>query len=242
MNYETQRYGIWSGVLASVILFIALWPLLQFVPPPEPSSTAAEIAARYRENAFGILLGGTLMLASSALYVPFYAALSSALETIEGQGGTFARAQLPLGMMAVCIPVAITSVLWMLGAFRPERADDTIRLLNDTGWFLFFTPVVAGLVQALVIATVILKDRSEQPIFPRWAGYLNIWLGLAFMPGALLVFFKTGPFAWNGLLVFWLGVIAFAIWFITMTFLLLRTLDKSPTFPGSQPLPREAPK
>ena len=38
----------------------------------------------------------------------------------------------------------------------------------------------------------------------------------------MLIFFKTGPFAWNGLLVFWLGVLVFFGWY-TVTFAVVRT-------------------
>lgn len=222
MNSAMLKLCTWSGIVACVILGIGLWPLLQFVPPPLPSSSAAEIAAMYRENAFGILLGGTLMLASAAFYAPFYAAISAEIERIEERGSPLAKSQMLLGMLAVCVPVAVTAVVWMLGAYRAERSDETIQLLNDLGWFLFFTPVVAGLLNAIAIAAAIFNDKSATPTFPRWVAFLNIWIGILFMPGALLAFFKTGPFAWNGLFVFWLGVGAFAVWFVVMTYFLLR--------------------
>lgn len=41
-----------------------------------------------------------------------------------------------------------------------------------------------------------------QIVFRRWVGYLNIWAALLLAPAVLIYFFKTGPFAWNGILVF----------------------------------------
>jgi hypothetical protein len=40
----------------------------------------------------------------------------------------------------------------------------------------------------------------------------------------LLAFFKSGPFAWNGALVFWLAGSTFFVWFIVMTVTLLKAI------------------
>ena len=222
MNGTALRLCTWSGIVACILLGIGLYPLLQFVPPPLPSASAAEIAAIYRNNSFGILLGSTLMLAAGALYAPFYAAISSEMERIEGKGAPLAKAQMLLGLLAVCVPVSVAADAWMIAAFRPEHSDETILTLNDFGWFLFFTPVVPGLLNAITIAVAIFSDKSPNPTFPRWVAFANIWIGILFLPGAMLAFFKSGPFALNGLVVFWLGTGAFAVWFVIMTYWLLR--------------------
>jgi hypothetical protein len=51
-------------------------------------------------------------------------------------------------------------------------------------------------------------------------GYLNLWVGLSGAGGGLAVFFKNGPFAWNGLIGFYLPIVVFVIWIITMTYLM----------------------
>ena len=38
---------------------------------------------------------------------------------------------------------------------------------------------------------------------------MNFWLAIKFTPASFLVFFKTGPLAWNGLLVWWFPLLAF---------------------------------
>jgi hypothetical protein len=55
-----------------------------------------------------------------------------------------------------------------------------------------------------------------QPVFPRWVGFLNFWLAVCYTVGALLPFFKRGPFAWNGLFGFWLAVVSFFGWIFVM--------------------------
>jgi hypothetical protein len=57
---------------------------------------------------------------------------------------------------------------------------------------------------------------------------MNFWMALLFLPAGLMVFFKTGPFAWNGLLSFWLPLVAFGIWFNVMIYALLRAIKLQP--------------
>jgi hypothetical protein len=70
-------------------------------------------------------------------------------------------------------------------------------------------------------------------VFPRWFGFLSIWCGLLYTPGALTFFFKTGPFAWNGLLTFYIAATAFFLWIVSLVILLLRAIGQQKTAPLS---------
>jgi hypothetical protein len=62
-------------------------------------------------------------------------------------------------------------------------------------------------------------------VFPRWAGYFNLWVALLISPAGIVVFFKHGPFAWNGLFGFFLPLTAFAAWIAVMVVVLLRAVE-----------------
>jgi len=53
-------------------------------------------------------------------------------------------------------------------------------------------PACAGFVQAVLIAVAILRDRLRPEVFPRWAGYLNLGLGLLLLVGAVVPW-PVGP-------------------------------------------------
>jgi hypothetical protein len=53
-------------------------------------------------------------------------------------------------------------------------------------------------------------------VFPRWIGYANLWIGFLFLPAGLAYFFKSGPFAWHGVFVFWFGLTLYSIWAFLM--------------------------
>lgn len=219
---NTHKFGIWCGMVGGTLIAVGLFALMGFLPAPRPSASAAEIAAYFRTNSTSIILGAMLLIAAFPLLVPFYAVISEHIRRMDGQGSVLARSQFGLGVLAVGVPGVIGSVSWMVAAFRPERSDETIQLLNDFSWILIFSVVVAGLLQVFMLGIAIFNDKSASPIFPRWFGWFNLWIGVAFLPGGLLGLFKTGPFAWNGLFCYWLGLAAFGLWFSVTAVLLLK--------------------
>lgn len=84
--------------------------------------------------------------------------------------------------------------------------------------------LVSAVVQAAAVAVAVLGDKSTRPLIPRWVGYFNLWVILLFLPGGLATFFKTGAFAWNGLLAFWLAAVVFGLWYVVMTVMLRRAI------------------
>ena len=77
----------------------------------------------------------------------------------------------------------------------------------------------------LSVAAATLGDQRSVPVFARWVGYLNLWMAVLLAPGVLVLFFKTGPFAWNGLFAFWFPLVLFLTWLAIMCVLLLRALN-----------------
>jgi hypothetical protein len=78
----------------------------------------------------------------------------------------------------------------------------------------------AYVLQMVCIATAALIDRSPDPVWPRWAAYFCVWIGISGMGGGIAVFFKRGPFAWNGLIGFYVPIAMFALWVSVMTYLM----------------------
>ncbi|HEX9834014.1 MAG TPA: hypothetical protein VGA66_13220 [Mycobacterium sp.] len=101
-------------------------------------------------------------------------------------------------------------------AYRPELPPQVLQPLRDLGLIMTFSPVAPFTFQYLAIGLAILQDTSGRPLFPRWVGYANLWVGLLLVPACAIPFFKTGLMAWNGLLAFWIPVAVFVAWFFIM--------------------------
>ena len=225
MNKTYHKMCIWSGMVFLVLLGLGLWISAGFLPPLLPSADAETIAQIYRQNTFGIRLGAFLSIAGSAFFFPLIAVISVHMFRIEGRYPVMSVLQAISGTCASML-FFFPCLVWTVIAFRPERDPALMYLLNDFSWIWFVIPFSPAMIQNLAIGFAILGDKRDQPLFPRWSGFLNIWVGLLFIPGGVAGFFKTGPFAWNGLLSFWLGVTVFTIWIIVMIPLLLKAVER----------------
>ena len=67
--------------------------------------------------------------------------------------------------------------------------------------------------------------NSKRPAFPRWSGYFNIFVSFFMCEACLLLFFKTGPFSQNGVLVFYFPMIAFFVWIVAFSVLTVRAIN-----------------
>jgi hypothetical protein len=195
-----------------------------FVPPPSPALTANQIAAIYQTNSTMIRAGMVLALTGIAGYIALVGAISVQMRRMRGISRLPPYLQLGAGSIGV-LTVMFPIMIFAAAAFRPERDPQLTQLLNDLGWLLIIPAFPTFLAQFLAIAFGTLQDESPMPVFPRWAAYFNVWVGLLFVPGGFAYFFRAGPFAWDGLLAFWVAAGAFFVWIIVMTWLMLRAID-----------------
>jgi len=134
-----------------------------------------------------------------------------------------ALTQLLVGATTVVINL-FPQLLFAIAGFRTDRSTDTLVLLNDAAWLLLFTGIMPFMLQNVAIGVAVLRDPTH--VFPRWVGYLNLWVAVAFIPDVLAFFFKTGPFAWNGVLVFWLALTAYGVFLVAMSVVCWRASTK----------------
>ena len=221
MGERNQRLCTWSGAVVAVLFFTGFAVIARYIPPPLPTETAAETAQRYREHGTAIRLGMIISLFGITFYMPWSAAISVHLRRIEGRHTPMTYAQLGMGaaLSVVFVPVLY---FFVIAAFRPERSDENIQMLNDLGWVLFTGIIYTIFVQNLLIGITVLGDRRAEPVVPRWYGYYSIWTAIAYCPACLDAFSTTGPFAWNGIFSWWLSLTAFFIYIVVTTGMLVR--------------------
>lgn len=222
---KAQRVCAWSGVV-SVVLFFAAFLLAGFIPPPGPYMPMAEVVAMYQQHATGIRLGMGLMLLSSGFYIPFSGVISIQMKRIEGdETPLLTYIQLAAGTFSA-ITYFLPALLFIVTSFRPERSPELTYLMNDLSFIVLIIPLSPFLIQYFAIGFAILGDKRPQAIFPRWLAFYNFWAAISFLTALFLPFFKSGPFAWNGFLVFWLPATLFFIWYIVMTVMLLKAIGR----------------
>ena len=116
--------------------------------------------------------------------------------------------------------------VFALGAFRPEYSPQILEMLYDLGFMSFVGSLGVFIVQYLVFAIAIFLDRRM--IFPKWLGYITIWALVTELVAIPIWVTRTGPFAWDGLLSFWLGTVIFVGWEFCMCVCLYRAIKDQP--------------
>jgi hypothetical protein len=131
-------------------------------------------------------------------------------------------------MIAVACEVVVVMFIgffFAAAAWRPgETSPDVTQAFNDLGWLgILFTGAPFALFQ-LALAASILLDTGARPSYPRWSGYFNIFVSFFMIEACLLLFFKTGAFSQNGVMVFYLPMIMFFAWIVVFSVLTVKAI------------------
>src|SRR5437763_1174404 len=199
---------VWPVALVGFGIFFVL--VAGFVPPPRESWSAARIARFYADNRTGIRIGLIGAMFFSALLLPCYTVLSAELRKIEGKLSLLAPIQFGGAVILVTF-FQIIGLLWLLASFRPEADPQLMRFANDFCWLVWTMLIPTYSLQYLCLAVGGFMDKRPNPAFPRWSAYMNLWVAVTGIGGVLAVFFKTGPFSWNGIVGFWIPVIVYMV-------------------------------
>ncbi|MGN7709658.1 hypothetical protein [Agrobacterium radiobacter] len=221
MTERGEKICAWMVIPAALFFFLAIIPALNFVPPLSPQLSAQEFSEIYRENIVGVQVGSILMLLGGAFLMPFISAISSAMYRMGGKPSALALTQLTSGVFTF-VTIFLAGLFFAAVGFRADRPDEIILALSDIAWLFLVMPTPPFLVGLLAIGLAVLADDSPKPVFPRWIAYLNFWIGILAIGGVLVPLFKTGPFAWNGLMAFWVPLNVFGIWMISMLWALVK--------------------
>jgi hypothetical protein len=225
VNRRMQMACVWTGPIMIVGWVAAFVVLARFIPPPSPGKSPADVVAMYREHTGAIRLGLVITLFASALLVPFAAVISAQMRRIEGPRAVMSWTQLvSAGLLS--LEFIIPLMIWQTAAYRVDsNSAEIIRMLNDMGWLMFVGVISSAVVEFGSIGVAILADERDSGVFPRWAGYFNVWVAILIIPAGVVPFFKDGPFAWDGAFAFFLPLVVFAAWIVVMTILLRRAIN-----------------
>ena len=229
---KIQLACIWSGVPMVLMLFIGLWPIAGFIPPIHPWASAAEVAQIYRTQAATIRFGLAMSFLSIIFLFPFGSAIAAQSRRIEGASPVLTYIQIS-GFASGTLTFIVTWICWFTAAFRPERSDSDILLLNDLGWMMFVTDFIAFTAWNWALGVAILSDSREKPIFPRWLGFYNFFVGISFIPDICVPFFKTGVFSWEGIFPFYLPFFVYFIWILVQMWYTSKAIMDDPELASS---------
>jgi Domain of unknown function (DUF4386) len=216
MDRRIQLLCAWCGPAFLLLFVFGFWVIAGLVPPPSGTDSATQIADFYRSNADQLRVGMLLLLIGAPLFIPFNVLLALQLKRSDPRVGALANIQLLCGVVTM-LEVLLPVVLIATAAFRPDRSPETTQLLNDSAFTILIWAFSAPALEFAAIGLAILWDRSERPLFPRWAGYVDLAVAAIFAAGAPALFVKGGAFGWDGAIAFWAVFASFGVW-VSVTF------------------------
>ncbi|MET0547376.1 MAG: hypothetical protein ABWZ40_13825 [Caulobacterales bacterium] len=224
LSRSWQLICAWCGP-AFVITFAIFWAVLgKNLPPAGPGLSALEIATHYTQNNGSIRVGFVAAVVMVGFYMPWSAVLSVRLAAIEGKAPVMAFLQLIGGALTVMV-VSMSALFWIAAAFRPERSPEMTQTLHDLGWLTIDQLYICTTMQMVAAGIVGLSDKSANPMLPRWTCFLAFWCASTFFPASMTAFLKAGPFAWNGVLSYYLPYGAWLGWFCVFSFYMIKHIS-----------------
>jgi hypothetical protein len=224
MNRRIRLLCIRSAIPLLILMFGGLI-FAGFIVPIPPSHNAAQVVAQYTEDSFRIRAGLVLSFMGVLFLLAFGAGIAGQTGRIRHHPPALTYLQIA-AFAAGSLIFVIPWVCWQTAAYRLDRAPSEILLLNDLGWMSFVFPYIAFTAWNFAIALSIFCDTSDRPVYPRWLAYLNIFVGLSFVPDQFIPFFKTGVFAWNGLIPYWIPFVIYGIWILVTMIMTVKAIRR----------------
>lgn len=223
MNKGMQKFGACCSFISMAVFFAGLITA-GFFPTLAPSLTPPQLAEIYKANQMGILLGGLIIVIASGFCGPFLAAIFLQLRRMEGSRPIGAYGQLASGIANIQFFI-FPGLLFVVAAYRPDRPVEVLSALNDLAFVVTMLPWTVGAMQCVCIGWSVLTHGTRTTPYPRWVGYFNIWIAIGMATSSVIPFFKVGPFAWNGLVGFWIPAVVFGLWELVMGIMTLRAVN-----------------
>lgn len=242
-SQRSQRAILWWGIGLAIVYTLALIFLLQQVPTKNPAWTPEQVADFYLQNQGKIKWGAVIASWTGAFMMPILAVITVQMARVETGGLKIWSALSLVSGALMSLFLMLPPMFWGVAAYTAPRKDPevttlmhelaTLTLTTTDQYYIFMW--IGVTVIALRPATRLVKNNP----FPRWWGYTSLWITIMFEAGAIAFVPRSGPFAWNGLLVFWSPLTLFAVWITIQSWLVFRALRGQVVDPDPEPTPAQ---
>jgi hypothetical protein len=221
---RSQRIVLWWAIGLAGIYGAAFVFLLHMVPFPHATWSAQHIADWYSEHHTSIRVGAVIAGLTSAFMLPLSVVIAIQMSRLE-KGKPIWSILTVAGGSIMSIFLVLPPLFWGVAAYTPTRSPEVTALMHELGCLTMTTTDQYYIFMwvAVVVICVTPTQVKHSP-FPRWFGYLSAWIALMFEAGAFAFLPRTGPFAWNGLLVFWSPLTLFSLWIAVQCPLLFKAI------------------
>lgn len=167
-NIKAQWVSLWTGPAVGAVLVIAMLAFPGFWPPMSPTMSADEVASFYAEHTAWMRFSQVTFNLCGVMVLPFFMVIAVQMKRMK-QTHVFAYCYLTAVVSGVTI-FALSNILFLVAAFRPDRSPELVMLLNDLAWIVLIAPIGMVVSQFVVLALAVYFDDGPDPVFPGgWA-------------------------------------------------------------------------
>jgi hypothetical protein len=214
-NLRHQMIGVWCGPIFALLTAVAWIGVAHFWAPAPADLPPTDMAKFFTEtHRDGILLGCSIFLVACCFLAVWAAQCAVMTWQIEGAAPLWSMVQV-IGGASIAIVVILDCSFWISAAYRPAAAPDIVVAMNDAAWmgFLLGWPLLS--MEMIANAMTSLGDERETPLFPRWLANASIVGAVALVTAGGPAFTKSGPFAYHGLLGFYVPMLIWGSWMLS---------------------------
>jgi hypothetical protein len=222
----------WTMVIFYQLFGIVFVLMTRVMPPPRADWDHARIVQWFSDHHTGLLVGFGIIFLVAGMTAAMNALIGYSMRRMS-VSRAFAYSYIAIYSLSAIPGMLFAGILLSVGAMRPDRDPELIAWLYDAAFLTFIGTMGIFLIGTLVWMIAILIDKNR--VLPRWFGYLNICNLLTEFVVAPCWIMKSGAFAWNGSIAFWLNTAVFVVYTAAFITLLRRMVIREDF--GDGPLP-----
>jgi hypothetical protein len=224
-----ERGLAWCGPIFIVTFIYGFGYLGHNYPPPNmmAMSSLELVNDFYLPNP--LISVGMIMCATFGLfYMAWSCLLASLLRNQDGSLSALSLIELAGGTLTGWL-LAFCPAIWAACAMMAGELDpDVIKMAHVMTWYIFDCTYMITTFQMLGLGLYTVLNK-RQTMFPEWAGWICIAIGVAFMTLVFMPFATEGPFSVSGMWNFWIIFTAWLILFFGVyNYYVLRHLYSTP--------------
>lgn len=223
---STQKIGLWCNWVFVGLTAIGWLGIAHFWAPARADlgldATKVWFSQTHR---WGTIIGCTIFYIAAGLLTPGSIQFGLMLQKIEGRRPVMSITTAVCGIF-ISLIVFFNCCAWIVAAYRPETGADVIQSWYDWAWFAFLLGWIYLAIEMAATGVVELMDDRDQPMIPRWLTWLTFAGAATLVFAAGPAFFKSGPFAYHGLLAFYLPVAIWGAYIALTTWFMMKELNR----------------
>jgi hypothetical protein len=235
---KLELWLAWYMMVGFYNMFGIVFVLMtRVMPPPKPYWDEARIARWFMDNHTGLIVGFGIIFLTVGLTAACNALIGYSIRRMS-VSRAYAYSYIAIYSLSATPGMLITALVLVVGAMRPDRDPALLSWLYDAAFMCFDGTMGIFLIGTLIWMTAILLDRNG--VFPLWFAFLNICNAITEIVVAPAWIFKSGAFAWNGVIAFWIDTFVFAGYTGVFIALLMQMIKREDFGDGALPPPAKS--